>query len=587
MAEKTANLPDPPSKSQQPRPLKRWLIVGAALAMLAVAGFFGFQKFRSVQERRVIGRAQAFLDQNDAAQAVVSLRRALQINPRDIAANRLMAELAEKSGSRQAIFWRRTVTDLEPSLANRLAWARTCVRFGEAVVGEQALADVNEAEKKSAAYLHMTGCVAEALNQADKAETSFAEAVRLEPGNEQYQLDLATVRLLAGDTEARVTLERLEENPTLGRSARRALCQDAIKKGDAPTALQIAWHLQKAPDGPYEDNLLYLSLLRQFHRPEFDDYLLRLQEASQSNPNYLALLIGWLNRNELALLAVDWAKRLPQEICKQNPVPAALAESYANLRNWAEVRTLVEAGHWQDLEFMRIALLARVLREEGDLPGSKSQWINAVKAAGDAPEGLAKLALFATASKWQDEATALLWSVAKGKTNPQWALASLWRDGSAAHNARALLKVASRVLEIHPNEARAQHDVAMLTFLLNSSSDAQSNADIEHAQLLASEAYKATGNNPGFTATYAYSLYFKGKTDEALTLMRSIPDKLLENSVSAIFYAVVLADGGHLEDAAKYLEIAQRQSLLPEERDLIAKTRSVLARRATAAELSR
>ena len=52
----------------------------------------------------------------------------------------------------------------------------------------------------------------------------------------------------------------------------------------------------------------------------------------------------------------------------------------------------------------------------------------------------------------------------------------------------------------------------------------------------------------------------------------------------ATYYAVILADGGRAEEAAKYLELAQRGSLLPEERDLLAKTKTKLAHRGSAPE---
>ena len=587
MAENPAPHPIRSAKRRQRRRIKFWLIAGASLVVLTVAGFFAFQNYRRVRQRWILERAQAFLDRKDGAQAVLSLRQALQRNPRDVAANRMMAEIAEKAGSAQAIFWRRNVAELEPSLANRLAWADACIFFGEPAVGEQALANATEADKKSAAYHHMTGQIAEALKQADKAGTSFAEAVRLEPANEQYQFALAAHHLLEGDTGARTTLERLSANPKLARSARRILCQDAVKRNDPATALQFARQLESSPDAPYEDRLLHLSLLRQFRASEFNAFLLDLQEQSLGNPNHLAALIAWLNRNSLALLAVDWSKRLPEEIRTQLPIPAAVAESFANLGDWSAVTEMVSDGNWKELDFMRLALFARALRQDGDLSGSWNQWTSAVKAADNAPERLAKLAHFAIASKWQKETTDLLWAVAKGKTNQQWALAALWRENLAAHDTHALLNTASRMLELDPKNPATQHNVATLSFLLNSTVDSPNKSDVERAQTLASEAYKTSGNHPGFAGTYAYSLNSQGKTEEALALIHSLPDQFREDPASAIYYSVILADAGEEEEAAKYLELAQHGSLLPEERNLLEKTKKKLAHRGSALDQPR
>ena len=579
MAENAANLHSSRAKKRLRRRPKFLLIGSVVLAMLSVAGFFFLQNFRRIRQQRVIERAQAFLDKKDGAQAVLSLRRALQMNPRNLAATRMMADLAEKTASKQAIFWRRSVAELEPTLANRLAWAEACVRFGEPALGEQALANASGADKKSAAWQHMAGLVAELLKQMDKAETCLSEAVRLEPKNERYQLGLAVLHLLGGDAAARATVERLVENPTLGRSAQRALYQDAVKRGDRATALRIAWQVQSSPDAAFDDRLLYLSLLHQFRQREFDGYLLDVQAQSLGNPNHLAALIGWLNRSDLAMLAVEWAKSLPEELRTELPIPPAIGEAYANLRNWTELKALVAEGDWRELDFMRLALFARVLREKGDLLDSKNQWNSAVLAAGTVPERLEKLAHFAIASRWQNETTDLLWAVAKGKSNQQWALAALWRESLAAHNTRSLLNIASRMLDLDPKNPATQLNVASLSFLLNS--------NVERAQVLASEAYKASGNHPGFAGTYAYSLNSQGKTEEALTLMHSLPDKFREDPASAIYYAVILTDGGPPEEAAKYLELAQRGSFLPEERDLLAKTKIKLARRASQVEAPR
>ena len=66
--------------------------------------------------------------------------------------------------------------------------------------------------------------------------------------------------------------------------------------------------------------------------------------------------------------------------------------------------------------------------------------------------------------------------------------------------------------------------------------------------------------------------------------MRSIPDKLLENPSFATYYAVILADSDQIEEAAKYLELAQRGTLLPQERNLLEKTKTKLAHRGSAPE---
>ena len=113
------------------------------------------------------------------------------------------------------------------------------------------------------------------------------------------------------------------------------------------------------------------------------------------------------------------------------------------------------------------------------------------------------------------------------------------------------------------------------------------NPNVERAQNLATEAYKTSGNHPGFAGIYAYSLNSQGKTDEALTLMQSLPDKFRDDPASAIYFGVILADAGKEEEAAKYLELAQAGSFLPEERILLEKTKAKLAHHGSALDRPR
>jgi Tfp pilus assembly protein PilF len=575
MAKKTAALPQRPNKKPQRRRLRRSLIALAVLVTLGLLGFAVFESYRRVRRERIISRARTFLEKQDSGQAALSLRRALQVNPRDVEANRMMAVLAEKSGAKQAIYWRRAVAEFEPGmLNNHLAWAETALRFNEPTVAEQALIGVSDADKKSAVYSNMAGRVALTMKQPQTAGAYFAEAVRLEPKNEQYQLDLAALRLSAGESEARVAVERLAANPALRRTAQRALYQDALKRSDSAAALALARQLQSSPDAPFEDQMLYLGLLRQLHRREFDGYLSDLQEQTVGNADHVAALITWLKDNGMALVAVDWSKRLPEEIRTRLPVPPALGESYAALHDWSAVNALIRDAKWDYAEFVRLALLARVQREEGDELGSRNQWNAAVKAASDRPEALVMLARYGTAWGWETETNDLLWIVARGATNQQWALQALLQTNSTKRNARGLLSVATRTLELDPQDTAAQNNFALLSLLLNTNMD--------RALIVAQDAYQKHTDNPAVASTYAFALHLRGDTEEGLKIMRSIDEKLLLNPSYAAYYGVLLAAGGDTQEAARFLDAAQRGhgQLLPEEQAIVAKARKGLPRSA-------
>jgi predicted Zn-dependent protease len=545
--------------------------MGAAFVLLAALAGGGWTVYKRVRQKQMMTRARALIAAKDYAQAGMAIQRALQLNPRDVGAVRMMVEATESLGARDALVWRRILAEIEPGvLDNYLGWAKVALQFGQVPMAEQALANVDEAGRQTAGYHDMAGQLALALNDPAKAETEFAKALALEPNNEEFRFNLATAQLQSSDAEAsrkaREEIRKLEETPNLHRRAFRVLMQDALRHKDWQTALALARDLQAAPDATFEDGALFLGLLRTLQRPEFRSYLLHLQERAAKNPDHIAALIAWMNRNTLTMVASEWGRTFPDEIRSQPPVAPALAESYANLRDWEKLRALVAEADWKDLDYMRMALHARVLREDGDLPASGSQWANAVKAALGRPEALGRLAAFATTARWETETNDLLWKVAQGASNQHWALAELWRRTGAARDTRGMLNVATRILELKPDDSTAQNNVASLSLLLG--------VNIERATALALAAHKKESANPGYAATYAYALHIQGKTQEALALMRTLPGKLLSNPSYAAYFGIFLAEQGEADEAVKFLVIASSARLLPEELELVAKARA-------------
>ncbi len=569
----TSDVPHTDPKTKRKRSLKRWLIGFVILAVLGLLAFGGWRNYGRLRERRIVQRARAFLEQKDYGQAALSVGRALQVNPRDLQATRMMAEVAEAAGSGQAISWRRRVAELQPGvLQNHLEWAEAAFRFNNPAMAEQALADVKEADKNTVGFHSMAGRIARVLNQPAQAELHFTEALKLEPTSERDQLGLATVRLQSPDRQvrdqARVAIEQLTANPALSRAASQTLIQDALENRDAARAVTMAKQMQSAPDAPFEDQLMYLALLRELRLDDFYSYLMDLQDRVAGNADQVATLVTWLKNRSMALVAVDWSKRLPEATRTRIPVPAAIGECYAALHDWTALRSLVEDGNWETTEFVRLALLARVFQEQGDSLNSRNQWNSAVQAVGDRPEALEMLVRYADEWKWDNERTDLLWRVARGSRNQQWALQALYRTYFASRNTRGALNVANRMVEINPQDLWAKNNAAAFSLLLASNMD--------RAVEIAREVYAKLPANPEYASTYAFALHLRGQSEEALNVMRSIGAQLLEDPSYAAYYGVILAANGSGTEAGKYLEIALRGNLLPEERDLVVKARKGL-----------
>jgi len=99
------------------------------------------------------------------------------------------------------------------------------------------------------------------------------------------------------------------------------------------------------------------------------------------------------------------------------------------------------------------------------------------------------------------------------------------------------------------------------------------NLQTAKAQELAQENFNSARTNAAFVSAYAYSLPLKGQTDEALKLFDSLKESELDQPSVATYYGVVLAAAGKPAEAAKYLVLADKATLLPEVKALVEKAK--------------
>lgn len=558
--------------------MKWWLLRLLLLVLLGTAGALGWRQYREFRKNRLVDRAQSMIEQKDYTQAMVSVRRALALNPRDVGVIRMMVGLTRSAKTKEELFWHRVLSDREPGVsANDLAWADCALRFSERLIAEQALSRVDEAGRSTAAFHNATGRLAEMSGRFPQAEAHLAEAAKMEPENVAYQIHLGIVRLLAGEPaqmeEARQILQKHLSDPALRNIIARALLNDLFRQQDWRKALDLAKQVQAAPDATFGERMIYLGLLRRFQRPEFHGYLSTLQEMAASNAEHAATLITWMADNTLVMVAVSWAKTLPESVATKAPMPTALGECYALLQDWESLKALVADANWENAEFLRLAFLARVQREEGDLAPSRNSWLGAVKAAGNRPGELAFLIAHATKWGWESETQDVLWTMARGNTDQLPAINALYQIYNASGNTHGLLNVSTRRLEIDPKDPVALNNVVALSLLLNT--------NVERALSLADEAYRLQPQNPGIISTYAYSLHVRGQTANGIALMRTLDEKWLRNPNFAAYFATMLAESETPEEAAKYVEIAQTGKLLPEEMALVRTAHEILLRKKT------
>ena len=114
--------------------------------------------------------------------------------------------------------------------------------------------------------------------------------------------------------------------------------------------------------------------------------------------------------------------------------------------------------------------------------------------------------------------------------------------------------------------ATAQNNLAQLSLLLN--------VNPEHAHELAEKLHQKDPTNPVFTSTYGFSLYVKGRSQQAVKVMSELKPDDLHRPAIAAYYGIFLVAAGDKSKAAEYLERGSEAPLLPEEKLLLANARN-------------
>ena len=546
------------------------------LIFLIAGGVLGYKQFHKWQERRLVAQANALVNEKDYKRASLDARRILQINPDSVPGHRIMARISEDTGSRAAIDWRRRVVDLEPGNAvDLIALARAGIRFNDKASRDFALGRLPEEAKQTAEYHALAADLASQTNDKGETERHLQEAVRLDPGNKQAQLRLATLQLGSGDsatrTEARETLLQLQGEAAFRREATRRLAEDAARRGDFDQALTLARQLDAFPEKTFEDRLLLLSALHRTADPGATPLLQELQAAAVTDPEHVAELITWLNSQQMPVAAISWASQLPPEIIGQKSVPIALSDSYVAARDWSGMQRMVKIGNWGHLDFLRNALGMRAARELGNESEAATHWNEALRKVGTNPKQALTLSELVYKWGWRDEAVELLWLAAKDPAAGDQALQRLYNYFASQGATHDLYRVLLRREEFHPNDPVTQNNIAQLSVLLNLNAD--------RGFRLARDLHEREPKNPVYASTYAYALHARGDTKKALGVMNALaPEQLREPEIAA-YYGIILAAAGEHAKAAEYLDVGEKAGLLPEEKALVDKARRMLAQR--------
>ncbi len=552
------------------------LIVGGLVGLVALVAlaYAGFHFLHQWQERHSVRRAAAYLGGGDTKAAALSARRALQMNPANTDASRLMAQIAEHDGDRSAVDWWRKVISREPANTDDIfAFARSALNVHDLAAVEKALKSLDVAAKETAEFHAIAAQLAQGRKDAVQAEDHWFRANQIAPDNTTYQFQLASARLATTDPTkrdlARKSLENLRLNPKRRAEATRTLVLDGMSNHlDIHEIQPLASDLQAYPDATFADRLLFLEILRQSQDPGFASYLDKLKLEAAPQPVDLANLLSWMSNNENARSAIEFAKNLPGDSLDKWPVYPALAAAYIALKDWPGLEQMTRTTHWPPSDFLRHAYLSRALREQNGNFAAEQEWLTAQKEAAGRSQSLFLLARTAASWGWESEKVDLLWLLAKNEDTKLAALETLYEHYSKLGDTAGLYHTLLRLVESLPSDLALQNNLAQISLLLG--------IDVEHACKVAADIKDKEPSNGAFVSTYAFSLYSKGDAEGALRAMEQLRSDQLRDPAVAAYYGLALASAGRKEQARDYLHRATETNLLPEEKALVAKAQASL-----------
>lgn len=337
------------------------LLLGFGFGWLLLTS--GPQAYRSWRESSLLKNAIALMAKEDFEGATRAAREVLQLHRDSLAAFHILAEASEKQNRPETVAWRSQIARLEPgNLDSQLNLASAALRFGRLDTARKALEGVPPAQRERAAYHVVAGWLARAQGNDADVEMHFATAVEREPSNDLYQFNLAVLRIRSSapekSDEARKVLERLKGLPAYRAGSLRALLSDAIQRNDLESADTLAQDLQMSQQVTFSDYLLCLEFYRKLDGKKFGALLEKVKPVAVRNSLDTAMLMDWLNKNGLGAELLKWVEKLPPETTTNAPPAIAIADAFAEAKNWSRLKRWTRSGTWGDSEYLRLAYQA-------------------------------------------------------------------------------------------------------------------------------------------------------------------------------------------------------------------------------------
>ncbi|ACB74123.1 hypothetical protein [Opitutus terrae] len=503
-------------------------------------------------------------------------RDALQPDPSNSLAWQLAAEFLEQAEDSDAIEVRRQLVFNEPAvIAHRFALINTALHFGDLPAAQRTLLDLAALEPPSHEHAMAEAAVAFASNYSDVADERLTKELGRAADPTLLSSHQAMLRLRFGNRAevpaARQELQQLLAARPGDRELQRELIADALRRGDADTALRLSAVAAQPAEAPFADVLLWANTQLLYRRQSFPAVCESLSVRAAARPADALLFTSWLIARGRADAADAWLDRLPDAERQAPELQQAHADCIAARGDWDRALPLIATGAWGPIDN---GTVHRVLheREIGPRRMDHAAWDQAIRAAAGNPDASRVLYRLAVAWGREPQRQAILLAQARRQPPGAWAFQALADHFRQNRNTARLQEVYSEWHQAAPDDLTVEGNLLLLTLLGSRRPTPEMRGHIDELSL-------QHPDHALLRTVRALALWQQGRADEARAITDNVRSIDRRQSPLAFYHGLfVAAAGGRVHEAEKYLLLSEPAVLLPEEEKLVRVARGLVAR---------
>jgi hypothetical protein len=550
--------------------LKGRLALGCFLLLIfAMVGLAAWPTYRALKRWRadhLMDRADRSVERGVLVEAYQAARSAHGLDPNNLRALRMLAEMYEGTGAREALVYRRAVAESgQASPQDRAAYLRTTIRAGRLDLADDFIQKMGLSGRADPV---VAGIIADLMRMRGQPEAARAME------------DLAAARSVLGEKTTAELLQargRLDSPDPAERAQARAtlLRIGASKAPEARDALRL---LAGAPDRTEKETREIIRLLEANPLNPAVDFFLAKTLTLELRPDWRGAVLeearklwsGGTEEQRVALAEFLLRHGDPSGVLELPAIRKGRAfllrlDAFARLGRWTAIReelVLASAEKGALDPFFIEVFQARVAQEMREISMAEVRWKQAMAKAAGHPQKLEFLANFAERSGNLPVAAEAYRSMTKFPAVAVPGYFGLIRVAEKRADVRQLRDIIAELARQLPDDPAPKNDLAYLNLLFNER--------VDDSLEVSRELVASLPGRPAYRTTLALAYLRKKQPDLALNAYGQ--ERIDWSSALPGWQAVraaVLAANGRDEEARNLAAAVNWDRLKPQERDLI------------------